>query len=299
MSPVCCLRSSIKLHPGLYQRFYHELCCPHLSILGRDTIADAESTKTPAKKGKGTVKDGEEVGSMSASDVKFLVGCLQNTTGRRRPRLSILGRDTMATEALGYENIRSLTIRLATIKKKYNLPIGSTSKSPAPTASVDNVDFPSFGTPAKATAAKSPAAPPKTPKTKAPTTQKSLIKKVGSCWSRNISFRVRLVVGKEESCFRLSILGRDTSQSLGLLTHQYRPPMIFWMALIQQNNRKSLLDCLVLKVWINPPSSLIRRTKRLLNCESKPLQGSVRCQVQFNSESDSLLKIEVLLHLII
>ncbi|KAL3421284.1 hypothetical protein PVAG01_07729 [Phlyctema vagabunda] len=87
------------------------------------------------------MSDTEEKGTnsgMSADEVKFLMACLNNTTGGG------ITVDTAAiAEALNYKNPKSVANRLSAMKKKYGFPIsgsGSGAKSGAASGGASNGD---------------------------------------------------------------------------------------------------------------------------------------------------------------
>ncbi|RDL34001.1 uncharacterized protein BP5553_08369 [Venustampulla echinocandica] len=70
----------------------------------------------------GPVGPVESKSGMPQADVDFLIACLKNTTGGS---ISI---DTKAVaDALKYQNHRSVGNRISALKKKYDLPFGSSS----------------------------------------------------------------------------------------------------------------------------------------------------------------------------
>ncbi|KAG0647931.1 hypothetical protein D0Z07_6046 [Hyphodiscus hymeniophilus] len=70
-----------------------------------------------------TGADGADVGGMTSVDVKFLITCLQNAAGG-----SISIDNTKVAEALNYKNPRSVANKIALLKKKYDLPLGTSGK---------------------------------------------------------------------------------------------------------------------------------------------------------------------------
>ncbi|CAD6443707.1 1f47dd4f-d355-4a5c-bd94-1963d3cf71d2 [Sclerotinia trifoliorum] len=82
-------------------------------------MSDNETASTPAQAN----------GGMSQVEVDFLMCCLRNTTGG-----SIQGKifkvDTQkVAQLLNYKNPRSVSNKVSSIKKKYNLPFGASSRT--------------------------------------------------------------------------------------------------------------------------------------------------------------------------
>ncbi|KAG9241104.1 hypothetical protein BJ878DRAFT_448208 [Calycina marina] len=73
-----------------------------------------------------------EVGIMPTSDITFLIACLQNTTGG-----AISIDNNKVAEKLQYKNPRSVGNKVNALKKKYNLPFGSSKLDSPKKASYD------------------------------------------------------------------------------------------------------------------------------------------------------------------
>ncbi|ESZ90077.1 hypothetical protein SBOR_9541 [Sclerotinia borealis F-4128] len=83
-------------------------------------------------------------GGMSQADVDFLMCCLRNTTGG-----SIQVDTQRVAQLLNYKNPRSVSNKVSTIKKKYDLPFGASSRTAEEMAS-GNASKPGKGNTSKA-----------------------------------------------------------------------------------------------------------------------------------------------------
>ncbi|CAG8952102.1 hypothetical protein HYFRA_00000840 [Hymenoscyphus fraxineus] len=92
-----------------------------------------------------------DAAGMNPKDVEFLIACLQNANGG-----NVTIDSTGVAKDLGYDNPRSVQNRISTLKKKYNLP---------------------FGTSKGGSAAGTAASPAKVVKAKAPAKKESVTKK--------------------------------------------------------------------------------------------------------------------------
>ncbi|APA05600.1 predicted protein [Sclerotinia sclerotiorum 1980 UF-70] len=77
-------------------------------------MSDNEAASTPAQAN----------GGMSQVEVDFLMCCLRNTTGG-----SIQVDTQKVAQLLNYKNPRSVSNKVSSIKKKYNLPFGASSRT--------------------------------------------------------------------------------------------------------------------------------------------------------------------------
>ncbi|KAF7872487.1 hypothetical protein EAF04_003408 [Stromatinia cepivora] len=77
-------------------------------------MSDNEVASSPAQSG----------GGMSQVEVDFLMCCLRNTTGG-----SIQVDTQKVAQLLNYKNPRSVSNKVSSIKKKYNLPFGASSRT--------------------------------------------------------------------------------------------------------------------------------------------------------------------------
>ncbi|CAG8983604.1 hypothetical protein HYALB_00004625 [Hymenoscyphus albidus] len=105
-----------------------------------------------------------DAAGMNPKDVEFLIACLQNANGG-----NVTIDSTGVAKDLGYDNPRSVQNRISTLKKKYNLPFG-TSKggSAAGTAASPAKVVKTKGPPKKETATKKEPAAKKGTSTKKP-----------------------------------------------------------------------------------------------------------------------------------
>ncbi|EPE36240.1 hypothetical protein GLAREA_05578 [Glarea lozoyensis ATCC 20868] len=106
-------------------------------------------------------KEMESKSGMPSNDVEFLIMCLKNTNG------GVVSINSAAVaSAMNYSNPRSVTNRIAALKKKYDLPFGTAKASPTK-STTDEVKLPV--TPTKNRVTKTKATPRKaaTPKGKA------------------------------------------------------------------------------------------------------------------------------------
>ncbi|KAJ8071508.1 hypothetical protein OCU04_001827 [Sclerotinia nivalis] len=77
-------------------------------------MSDNEAASSPAQAN----------GGMSQVEVDFLMCCLRNTTGG-----SIQVDTQKVAQLLNYKNPRSVSNKVSSIKKKYNLPFGASSRT--------------------------------------------------------------------------------------------------------------------------------------------------------------------------